>query len=102
MIIDLKMPPCDNFGIEHNPHKGLYKQRVEDVEGPLWISDDERRKAIEADDFWVCVWLPCRSDEYRARAAHDLVRLLEFVSKEDACMSVRNGPSKIECQRKRR
>lgn len=73
---------CENFGIEHNPHKGLYKQRVEDVEGPLWISDEERRKAIETDDFWVCVWLPVGSDEYRARAACCLRNLLEFVSKE--------------------
>jgi hypothetical protein len=57
-------PACISLSIEFNQH-ATYYQTIEQWEADRvncseveWVSDDERRKAIETDNVWECHWSP--------------------------------------------
>ena len=69
--------------LTHNGHKDYYEavesyERSSFPESPIgWVSEEQRRKAIEADDVWVLQWYPETPIGFVRLAACDLSALLE-------------------------
>ena len=53
-----------SFTIRHNDHKAVYETAASEIEswgphnGPRFVSEEEKRKAIETDSIWEACWYP--------------------------------------------
>ncbi len=74
--------------LTHNEHLGSYEtvqQLIDDkhCDYTSWISEEQKEKAIEANDCWTLHWYPDTPIGFYTLAAHDLDKLLEEACKVD-------------------
>lgn len=72
--------------IEHNPHKMNYQTVAEwsangsDGGSAQWISDEQRKIAVETDSIWTMQWYPNTPISFRFIAAATFEELIEYAS----------------------
>lgn len=82
----MKFPEHDaSLHLVHNDHKSNYltvKQAVEmeDHGTRDWVSEEQKQKAIETNDFWYVQWYPKTPVGFCIMAAADLDVLLAAVA----------------------
>lgn len=88
--VTINWPKHINLLLEHNPHSTLYYSTVSDyLSGPdspdpsEWISDEQRKKAIEKDELWVLTWYPSNPVGFYTMMACDLGALLQAANEVD-------------------
>lgn len=65
--------------LSHNPHKDVYdtiEVYIERLCGE-WVSEEEKVKALETNDFWMLQWYPNTPICFFLLYAHNLDKLLE-------------------------
>lgn len=81
--MELKLPPHKaSLILTHNDHTTNYETVKEwsDRTDPGWISEEQKRKAIDANDVWEIQWYPETPVGFYVAAAHDLGALLDYVN----------------------
>lgn len=69
--------------IVHNDHKNIYQSAEEWIEENTfyqWISEEEKKKAIENDSIWTIQVYPETPIGFYAYAASNLETLLEYLA----------------------
>ena len=82
---ELKFPKHDaGLHLEHNPHKNVYEtiEEYEHQNEDCWVSQEEKKKAIETNDYWRLQWYPDTPVGFYVLMAHNLEALLEAASKD--------------------
>jgi len=77
------LPPHEGgITIQHNDHKGVYEtvEQYTDAQPDYytWVSEEEKQKAIAANDFWFMQWYPRTPVGFNSYCASDLKVLLDF------------------------
>ena len=79
----MKFPPHKaSLYLTHNEHLSNYEtvaQAIEDGDFGMrdWVSEEQKQKAIAANDCWILQWYPDTPIGFYVRAAADLDVLLE-------------------------
>ncbi|MCP4677701.1 MAG: hypothetical protein GY854_19730 [Deltaproteobacteria bacterium] len=77
------MPPhAGGLQLGHNPHKASYEtvERYEQgIEYFDWISEEERKAAIETDSIWVLQWYPKTPIGFLCIAASSLEAIIKYL-----------------------
>ncbi len=75
--------------LEHNKHKVYYETVEQACDGDTfgyaddcWVSEEQKREAIETDDCWIIQWYPNTPIGFHILTAHDLGVLLD-AARED-------------------
>lgn len=77
--------------LTHNEHKSYYQTVAQSIEmgdhgysDDCWVSQEQKQKAIEADDCWTLQWYPNTPVGFCLLTAADLSALLEAAKSDDA------------------
>lgn len=86
-MIQLPSHAC-SLTLEHNEHKNSYQTVAEylaHIDGDLydWPSNEEKQKAIDANELWTLQWYPRTPVSFIAVAAATLETLLEFANRSE-------------------
>jgi hypothetical protein len=68
--------------IEHNRHLASYQKADEYYNDYDWVSPEEKKKAIEANDVWVLTWYPETPVGFCHVAASSVEALIDYATKE--------------------
>ena len=80
-------PHAGGLHLTHNEHHGVYKTAADwiaehEADGNCffeWVSDEERKRAIEADSIWTLQWYPYTPVGFLALGASSLAALLRAI-----------------------
>lgn len=81
------LPKHVNAVIWHNEHAAYYRTVAQEVAGgehgyqaDCWISEDQKRLAIERNECWTIQWYPDTPDGFHIKSAAELPALLDHIN----------------------